>query len=57
MTLATGDHLVIKRDGRVLGPEDEAYHEYEVMNVRYYPAPASEHAPKQGVDVQLEVVK
>ncbi|KKM77544.1 hypothetical protein LCGC14_1368900 [marine sediment metagenome] len=36
MSLAKGDHLVIKRDGKILGPEDEAYHEFEVMEEPTY---------------------
>lgn len=30
MSLAKGDHLVIKRNGKLM--EDEAYHEFEVMS-------------------------
>lgn len=35
MTLIVGDHLLIKRDGKILGPEDEAYHEFEVLETKY----------------------
>ena len=33
MTLAIGDHVVIKRDGEVLTPEDEGHIEFEVLRV------------------------
>lgn len=36
MSITKGDHLVIKRDGRIIGPEDEAYHEFEVMQDPVY---------------------
>ena len=39
MTLAKGDHLVIKRGGKVV--EGEAYHEFEVMELT---------APMQNID-------
>ena len=32
MSLTAGDHLVIKRGEKIVGPEDEAYHEFEVMD-------------------------
>ncbi len=32
MSLAVGDHLVIKRGDQIIGPENEAYHEFEVMD-------------------------
>ena len=32
MSLGRGDHLVIKRGEKIIGPADEAYHEFEVMN-------------------------
>lgn len=32
MSLSKGDHLVIKRGEKILGPDDEAYHEFEVMD-------------------------
>ena len=32
MSLSKGDHLVIKRGEKILGPADEAYHEFEVMD-------------------------
>jgi len=31
MSLSVGDHLVIKRNGKIIDPESEAYHEFEVM--------------------------
>ncbi len=64
MTLAIGDHLVIKRNGKIVDPQDEAYHEYEVVAgkdgqgyISYYPVTQSKHNPKSGVDVRLEVVE
>lgn len=41
MTLAKGDHLVIKRDGKII--EGEAYHEYKVLNSpEHFPIDISE---------------
>ncbi len=58
MTIRIGDHLVIKRDGKVLGPEDEAYHEFEVWtSPRSYRALRSKHPPKLGYVLNVEVVK
>lgn len=31
MTLAIGDHLVIKRNGQIVDPTKEGWHEYEVV--------------------------
>ena len=31
MSLAKGDHLRIQRNGRLIEPEEEAYHEFEVL--------------------------
>ena len=31
MTLSKGDHVVIKRNGKILTENDEAYHEFEVL--------------------------
>jgi len=31
VTLAKGDHVVIKRNGKILTEADEAYHEFEVL--------------------------
>ena len=36
MTLCKGDHVVIKRDGKILTEEDEAYHEFEVVQEPYW---------------------
>ena len=36
MSLTMGDHLVIKRGDKIIGPEDEAYHEFEVMQDPIY---------------------
>lgn len=36
MSLAKGDHVVIKRGEKIIGPEDEAYHEYEVLEQPEY---------------------
>ncbi len=37
MSLAKGDHLVIKRDGKILTPDcGEAYHEFEVAETPVY---------------------
>ncbi len=34
MSLRVGDHLVIKRDGKILTPDaGEAYHEFEVTEL------------------------
>ncbi len=35
MTLSIGDHLLINRNGKTLGPEDEGHHEFEVMSNPY----------------------
>jgi len=33
MTLCKGDHVVIKRNGKILTEFDEAYHEFEVVAI------------------------
>ena len=33
MTLSLGDHLIIKRNGKIV--EGEAYHEFEVIEINY----------------------
>ncbi len=57
MTLAVGDHLVIKRGDKVLDQSSgEAWHEYAVVG----PAPYVQYYKKDGKDcaiVELEVVK
>lgn len=64
MTLAIGDHLVIKRYGKIVDPKDEAYHEYEVMEgknganyVAFDESPQSKYPPKRQCVVKLEVVE
>lgn len=58
MTLRIGDHLVIKRDGKIITEQEEAYHEFEVVaQPDYFPAPESRHQYKTGYVVKLEVVK
>lgn len=36
MTLTKGDHVVIKRNGKILTEQDEAYHEFEVAVEPYW---------------------
>lgn len=57
MSLQIGDHLVIKRDGKLITEADEAYHEFEVMEFEHYYAPESKHEYKAGYTVKMEVVK
>ena len=68
MTLAVGDHLVIKRNGLIVKPEDEAYHEYEVVKgidaggkevdyVPYLEEPSSPFPSKMSSTVKLLVVE
>ena len=58
MSLRLGDHVVIKRDGRILSEADEAYHEFEVATApEHYGAPESKWPMKTGYVVKLEVVK
>ncbi len=64
MTLAIGDHLVIKRNGVIVDPKDEAYHEYEVMEgkdratyVSFDEAPNSKYFAKRSCTVKLDVVE
>lgn len=50
MSLAKGDHLVIKRNDKVLGPDDEAYHEFEVMDF-----PVHEHPEPNDSDTRVVI--
>ncbi len=57
MSLRVGDHLVIKREGKIVSPGDEAYHEFEVMaEPDWFSAPDSKFPYKTGYVVKLEVV-
>lgn len=71
MSIAKGDHLVIKRGDHIVGPEDgESYHEFEVLET---PEPSTialrdvkagetispgdyQHVFKSGYIVKLNVV-
>lgn len=62
MSLAHDDHLVIKRNGKILGPEDEAYHEYVVTTafpsyrgLKTGTADADEIHPDGGEPVYLDI--
>jgi hypothetical protein len=55
MTLVKGDHVVIKRDGKILTEENEAYHEFEVVLEPYWAQVSSEG--KAIYVVILKVVK
>ena len=58
MSLRVGDHLVIKRDGKLITEENEAYHEFEVIEQPdSFPAPDSKFQYKIGYNVKVEVVK
>jgi hypothetical protein len=58
MSLRVGDHLVIKRDGELIDPASEAYHEFEVVaQPEHFPAPDSKYQYKAGYNVKLEVVE
>ena len=67
MSLAHGDHLVIKRNGTILGPEDEAYHEFVVTTRSPFTRPPKEgdenHPDAAGgpyqayYDITMQVVK
>ena len=58
MSLRIGDHLIIKRDGVILDPESEAYHEFEVMEQpEHFPAPDSKFQYKSGYNIKVEVVE
>lgn len=54
MTIRIGDHLVIKRGGKILTPQDEAYHEFEVIK-----SPEYKESPKKkaGYIVEVELVQ
>ena len=52
MSLTKGDHLIIKRNGRILTPDaGEAYHEFEVMN-----DPVSTTAHLDGTPLEADYV-
>ncbi len=62
MSLALGDHLIISRDGKVLGPDDEAFHEFEVIEQPEYMGvdPGGDHPLRiwdSGYMVRLKVIK
>ncbi len=58
MSLRVGDHLVIKRDGKIITEQEEAYHEFEVMvQPQWKAVPESKWPYKTGYVVDLEVVK
>lgn len=68
MTLAIGDHVVIKRGDHIVTLEEEAYHEYEVVagiddagnELKYVPYnedPNSPYDAKRVSPVKLRVVK
>lgn len=58
MSLRIGDHLVIKREGKLITEEDEAYHEFEVTEQpELFSAPDSKFQYKTGYTVKVEVVK
>ena len=62
MTISVGDHLVIKRGDKVIGPEDEAHHEYEVLETGYGSGTSTDPDPDTGtarsvVAVKLAVVR
>jgi len=54
MTLFKGDHVVIKRNDKILTENDEAYHEFEVIEP---PIWAKTLDGKSVYDVVLKVVK
>jgi hypothetical protein len=55
MTLINGDHVVIKRNGKILTEQDEAYHEFEVIADPICTARSSDGKPVYVV--VLKVVK
>ena len=67
MSLCKGDHLVIKRNGVLVDPKIECYHEFEVMgsvvNGEVQPyisgqsASNSKHPAKWSHDIRIEVVE
>lgn len=58
MSLRVGDHLVIKRDGKIVDPDSEAYHEFEVMEQpEHFSAPDSKFWFKTGYRIKVEVVE
>ena len=59
MSLSKGDHLVIKRGEKIIGPEDEAYHEFEVMDQPsyVYPTPDDEDQRPYHKPLTLRIVR
>lgn len=58
MSLRVGDHLVIKRDGRIIDPSSEAYHEFRVMEQpEWFNAAESKFPYKTGYRIRVEVVE
>jgi hypothetical protein len=58
MSLRVGDHLVIKRNGKIVEPESEGYHEFEVVEQpEHFSAPNRKYEYKTGYLVKVEVVK
>ena len=55
MTMCKSDHVIIKRDGKILTENDEAYHEFEVVKEPYWVCTQSEG--KAIYVVLLKVVK
>lgn len=59
MTLEFADHLVIKRNGVILGPEDEAYHEFVVIDTNPQVRPGKDTYtahPDGGTDAFYHIV-
>ena len=60
MSLSVGDHLVIKREGKILTPDaGESYHEFEVMEYESVslPRPDIQGAYYAAYRVLLKVLK
>jgi len=54
MTIRNGDHMVIKREGKIITAKHEAYHEFEVIEQPKW-EPLFDGSP--GYWVRLKVVK
>lgn len=58
MSLRVGDHLVIKRDGRIIPVEEEGYHEFEVIEQPEHFTPANpKYQFHAGYRIATEVVE
>lgn len=58
MTLRVGDHLVIKREGKLIDVASEAYHEFKVLEQpQPFAVPDSEYQPHTGYSIMVEVVE